>query len=229
MAKFTTIPDSPIVTDADEIPEEGPELVDENGLPVLLISGAQFTVLSRMEVRYMNDRVHSYMEAFKWQNTSDLQDVDRMLILELLVYRYGLWLSRRYDYFNDPVDENALRRTVNDLSGELRQLKKQLGMDKASRDKESGDDSVPAYLERLRQRAKEFGITRNKEAEMVRTLGHQLIALYQLMLNCDEQERLEQRCRPEDLISWIGEDFIPKFTAIDATLRKSQRYWIQDQ
>jgi hypothetical protein len=150
-------------------------------------------------------------------------------MFEMLVHRYGNWVSRRLDYFDEPVDENGLRKVMHDLSGELRQLKKSLGIDKVGRDKERGDDSVPAYLEKLRQRAKEFGVNRNNIMDKGFELCNQLIALYQLMSNCDQQEQIEMKCRPEDIIDWLGTSFIPEFTAVDEAFRKtSQRYWVQD-
>lgn len=204
-------------------------LAVEDGLPVKLPSGAQYKVLTKSEVHYVKERVKDYMSHFKWENTSDLQDVDRMIMFELLVYRYGIWVSGRSDYFGDPVDENQLRKTMADLSGELRQLKKSLGIDKASRDKERGDDSVPMYLEKLRQRAKEFGINRNMMMDKGLILSQQLIALYQLYQNCDTQERIEQRCRPEDVMRWIGEVFMPEFQVVDKAFRENQqRYWVQE-
>ena len=204
--------------------------LNENGLPVRMPSGAVFKVLTRSEVDYLDERVAKYTHEFAWTNPSDLQDVDRMLILELMVYRWGLFLSMSKDYFGDPIDEQALRRSLNDYSGELRQLKKSIGLDKVSRDKERGDDSVPAYLERLRQRAKEFGINRNKMMDKGLELSQQLIALYTLYENCDEQERHEQQCGAEDILSWIRDVYIPEFQSVDEAFRKNhQTYWIADQ
>jgi len=205
------------------------DLAVEDGLPVRLPSGAEYKVLTQSEVNYVKKRVKDYTHAFKWDNTSDLQDVDRMIMFELLVYRYGIWVSRRRDYVDDPVDENQLRKSMNELSGELRMLKKSLGIDRVSRDKERGDDSVPVYLEKLRQRAKEFGINRNNMMDKGLVLSQQLIALYQMHKNCDQQERVEQHCRTEDVIEWIGTVFIPQFQAVDETFRQTQqRYWVQD-
>jgi hypothetical protein len=206
-----------------------PFYLDESGIPVSLPSGAVYQVLTSDEVHYVEDRVRDYTQSFKWDNTSDLQDVDRMIMSEMLIHRYQNWLSRRADYLDDPIDETGLRKAVNEASGELRQLKKSLGIDKISREKERGDDSVPAYLERLRQRAKEFGVNRNLQMDKGFEMCNQLIALYQLMENCDAQERIEMHCRPEDIIDWIGTSFIPDFQIIDTEFRKtSQRYWVQD-
>lgn len=206
------------------------DYVDEDGLPVDLPSGAPFKVLTSSEVEYVNDRVRKYSDEFRWTNVSDIQDVDRVIIMELLTYRYGQWLAKQKDYFDQGIDEQALRRSLNDTSSELRLIKKQLGMDKPSRDKERGDDSVPAYLEQLRRRAQEFGINREKMLDKGLELSQQLIAMWQLHVNCDEQERLENRCTAEDVIEWIGTTFKPEFEAVDAHFRENvQKYWIAKQ
>lgn len=206
-----------------------PDLLDEDGLPVLLPSGAVFKVLTGDEKDYVSKRVQEYTTTFRWENTSDLQDVDRVLILELFVFRYGLWLSRTKDYWDDPCDDQKLQKSLHDLSGELRQLKKHLGMDKVSRDRERGDDSVPAYLEKLRQRAKKFGVNREGMLDKGIELSQQLTALYTLHKNCDDQERIEQRCRAEDLIQWIGDVFVPEFEKVDEHFRvHEQSTWIQE-
>lgn len=206
-----------------------PDVLDEDGIPVPLPSGAVFQVLTGDEHDYVTQRVKEYTATFRWENTSDLQDVDRMLILELFVFRYGLWLSRTKDYWEESVDEQRLQKSLHDMSGELRQLKKHLGVDKVSRDKERGDDSVPAYLEKLRQRAKKFGINREKMLDKGIELSQQLVALHTLHVNCDAQERIEQQCRAEDLVTWIGDVFVPEFQKVDEHFRANeQRLWIQE-
>jgi hypothetical protein len=152
-----------------------------------------------------------------------------MLILELMVYRYGLYLSQEKDHWGESIDGNALRRAVNDYSGELRQIKKQLGLDSMSREKSKGADSIPAYLENLRRRALEFGINRNKMMDKGIELSQQVIALVTLWNNCDEQERLEQRCTAEDVCTWLRDTYIPEFQAVDEAFRQGQqRFWIQE-
>ena len=206
------------------------ETLSEDGLPVKLASGNVFQVLTSSEVAYVEERVRLYTAEFRWQNVSDIQDVDRIIIFELLVYRYGLFISMQKDYFKDAVDENALRRIIGDYSGEVRLLKKSLGMDKAARERESGADSLPAYLEQLRIRAKAFGVNRDNMTAKAIELGQQVIALYILYKNCDPQERIEQQCTAEDIMKWIGATFQPEFEAVDKHFRETnQKMWIGSQ
>lgn len=204
-------------------------VVDEDGLPVKLPSGATIKVLTSDEVAYIEDRVKRYLADNHFVNVSDFQDVDRMLTMEVLVYRWGQWLGRGRDYFGEPVDEGPLRRSMNDWSGEIRQLKKALGIDKATRDREKGTDSWPVYLQNLLARAKEFGVMREDQLTKALELIQQLIALITLHDNCDDVERAEMHVTQVDVMEWIRTVLIPEFQAIDAYFRQNkQRFYITE-
>jgi hypothetical protein len=203
-------------------------LITEEGLPVTLPSGAEFSVLTQAEVNYVNDRVQRYLADNHFVNVSDFQDVDRMLIMEVLCFRWATWISRQQDYFGDPIDESALRRSLNDYSQETRQLKKMLGIDKVARDKQKGEGSVAEYIENLRARAKEFGVMRETQLDKALELTQQLIALITLSDNCDQFEQRELHVTTNDVVDWIREVYIPEFQAVDAHFRQnSQRTWVR--
>jgi len=194
---------------------------------VTLPSGAPFKVYPR-EVSYVRDRVRRYLKDNVFTNVSDLQDVDRLISLELLVWRYTLWVSQQKDYWGEPIDEPGYARMVKEISGELRQLKATLGLDKLTRDKQRGDDSVAAYLQDLAVRAREFGIMRNEQAakaiELFKTLQYKL----NLHDNCTERERLENEITSDHILEWLRSSAIPEFEAIDAAFRENvQKMWIR--
>lgn len=202
----------------------------EDGLPVQLPSGAQFYVLTQDEVDYVQDRVKRYTSDNHFTNVSDLQDVDRLVTMELLSHRWTLWVSRRKDYFDDDIDEKAFRASINDYSSEVRQLKKALGIDKLTRDKQKGDDSVTEYLAQLRIRAKEFGVMRNTQLNKALELFNQLKMLLTLHDNSDEVERREMHCTEDDIFEWMRQVAFPEYDVIDAHFREnSQKYWIRKQ
>lgn len=129
---------------------------DQEGMvPVTLPSGALFSVHMK-EFQYFKDRSSKYLTDNDFQNVSDYQDLDRLMIAELLCYRWGLWISSQRDYWGETVDENTLQKALKEHSAELRQLKKTLGLDRETREKVRGEDSVENYLAQLRLRAKHF-------------------------------------------------------------------------
>lgn len=203
--------------------------VTEEGIPVQMPSGGQLFVLTQAEVDYLEDRSRRYLTDQRFVNVSDLMDIDRMLMVELLVFRYGLWLSRGRDYFDEPVDNQSLRKWMLEASRELRQIKTNLGIDKTTRDKSRGSDSVAAYLENLRRRAREFGVHREKQLAKALELTNELIGLITVNGNADDVEKRELGVTDNDVLEWIRNVYIPEFEVIDAHFRENQqRFWVRD-
>lgn len=202
---------------------------DEDLKPVKTPSGGTFWVFDR-EVNYYNDRAKRYLNDNHFQNVSDLQDVDRMLNSELMVWRWQTWVSQEKDYWGDPVDVDALQKRVKESSTELRQLKASLGIDKVTRDKQRGEDSVSKYIENLKIRAKEFGINRERQLDKALELFQQLSALFTLHDNSTDDEQRELHVTIEDIKEWIRTTAIPEFNVVDAYFREhQQKTWIRDQ
>lgn len=205
------------------------DFVTEAGIPVLMPSGATMSVLTTGERDYLEERVDRYFADNQFVNISDLQDVDRMLVLELLCYRAGEFCLRGGRNWNgETVDADDLTKKLVSMNAELRQLKKLLGIDKKARDAARGEDSIPVFIAALLTHAKEFGIMREEQLDKALELTHQLIALITLHDNCDDIERRETHCTLDDVIEWIRTVYIPEFSAIDEYFRTHvQRYWIQ--
>lgn len=201
---------------------------DEDLVPVKLPSGGQFYVYGR-EKRYFDDRVKRYLTDNLFTNVADLQDLDRIIVNELLAWRWGLWLTQQKDYWDDPVDEKDLARQLKDIDGQLKNLKTGLGIDKVTRDKVKGEDSVSRYIDNLKFRAKEFGVTREAQLGAALELFHELIGKVTLYENCDAEERREQKAELVDIYAWLKEEAFPKFLDIDEHFRQnSQKFWIQE-
>lgn len=203
------------------------EVPVEPNLIVTAPSGSVFVVLTNDEVAYFEDKATRYTADNHFINITDLQDVDRLLFMELMCYRYSLWLSQEHDYWDQGVDLDALKKTVVEYSKELRLLKKSLGIDKAQRDKEKGEN-VADYLENLRVRAREFGVKREEELTTCLTLFNELKELVTLHRNCDEKERFEMNVELEDILEWIEKIAIPEYDRIDEYfIQNSQKFWIR--
>lgn len=200
---------------------------DDNLSPVRMPSGSIFYVHDK-EVQYFNDRVKKYLSDNVFTNISDLQDVDRLIIAELLIWRWGVWVSQKRDYWGEAIDENVWQKAIREHSAEVRQLKKSLGIDKETRDKQRGEGSIDDYLQKLRQRALALGYTRDKQTAKAIELFMQLEAIITLYRNCDDKERAEQKATKDDVIQWIEQIAIPEFKVIDEAFRKNQRMWIRE-
>jgi hypothetical protein len=196
---------------------------------VQLPSGATFPVHID-EVDYFQERVKQYLSQNHFVNVSDLQDVDRLLILETMLHRWNIWLSSQRDYWGSVIDANETQKQIKEWSVEARQLKKSLGMDKLTRDKQKGDDSVAAFIANLLHRGREFGINRERQLDKALELFQQMSALVTLHDNTDEIEQREQHVTTDDVMEWLREIAIPEYRAIDDYFRTHvQSAWIRDQ
>lgn len=195
---------------------------------IRLPSGAQFPVHPQ-EVDYLTDLARRYMEDNHFSNVADLQDVDRMLLMELMCFRWGVWLSRGTDYQSNFVDLDAIEKSLKNHSAEVRQIKAALDITKRARDRAKGEDSVPAYIANLLARAKEFGVFREQQSAKAIELFMELRAMVTLYLNCDQTEREEMHVEAEDVLEWIVSTAVPEFEAIDLHFRTTQqRFWVRN-
>ncbi len=170
-----------------------------------------------------------YLDQFKFENVSDLQDLDRVLVGELLCYRWGSWLTREADYDGRSIDEisDKLKKQKIDQEKETRILKEKMGLNRAHR-QDSEQQSVADYLETLLRRAKEFGVHRDEQIAKAINLLHELFTMVGLNRRGDEEERAHLKVEPEEILEWIWEVAKPEFDKIDDAFRKNQRLWIKD-
>lgn len=202
--------------------------LSEEQIEVIAPSGSPFNVMNEAEKRYFEKTASDYLRDNRFSNTSDLQDLDRILIMETMCWRWGLWLSQEKDYWGGDLDLEIIRKSLNDYSKELRLLKKSLGIDKASRDKDKGED-VSSYIMELGHRAREFVVMRNEQAVKAITLFQEFIALITLHDNCTPEERKENHVEEKDILEW-GRQVAEEFKEIDRKFREtSQQYWIREQ
>lgn len=190
-------------------------------------SGSDLHLRTEEEADYYESRRDRYQTDNAFPNVSDLQDLDRLLVFEVMTYRWSLWMSQGFDYDQMRVDEGALKRMVEDYSKEIRFLKASLGIDKATRDKEKGEN-LAEYMEKLLQRAKAFGYHRNEQYAKAVTLIFELRSKVQTMDRSNEDERQTLGLSPDTIIDWIRTEMVDQWDAIDAQFRTAQAMWIRD-
>jgi hypothetical protein len=194
--------------------------------PVDTPSGAKIELQSPDEVDWYNNHRDDYLAHNKFPNVSDLLDLDRLLLLEVMVFRWGLHLSRGLDYLYALVDVRELQRNLREYSAEVRLLKQNMGIDKVSRDRNKGEQ-LGDYLSTLLDRAKVFGYHRNRQYETAVTLLYELRSLVLTYERCDEQERSELDLSPDSIVEWIRTSVLPAWDEIDQSFRKDQAIWVR--
>lgn len=199
------------------------------GHEVTLPSGEVFFVLTESEKKFIESKILRYMSDNHFTNISDLSELDKIVSNELLIHRWSLWALRRQDYYGDDINEKQIADLINDFTTQCRGLKKLLGIDKVTRDRSHGDESVAARWDDLKRRALEFNVFRNDQAAHVVESFQRLKAMLQFFDNADEQEALENHVRMEDVIEVLREEIIA-FDKIDEDFKQNkQRYWVRRQ
>ncbi len=193
---------------------------------VMTPSGSELHLMREEEAEWYESRRDRYQTDNAFPNISDLQDLDRLLMLEVFSYRWGLWLAQGFDYLMSRVDENDLTKKLKDYSVEIRLLKASLGIDKSTRDKEKGE-SLSDYTDKLLERAKFFGYHRNQQYETAVTKFYELRSMVMTYDRCDEDERQILDLSYESIFEWIRDNAIKDWDQLSEDFRKSQTMWIR--
>lgn len=189
-------------------------------------SGSDLNLQTQEEADWYESRRDRYLADNAFPNISDLQDLDRLLTLEVLSYRWSYWMSQGFDYLYSRVDENALKNSIREYSSETRLVKSALGIDKATRDKDKGT-SLSDYTENLLTRAKQFGYHRNEQYALAVTKIYDLRSMVLTYERCDEEERRLLDLSLESIYAWIKDNLIADWDAQSAAFRANQATWVR--
>jgi hypothetical protein len=189
-------------------------------------SGSDLHLQTQEEADWYESRRDRYLTDNIFTNVSDLQDLDRLLMLEVLSYRWGLWMAQGFDYVYARVDEGQLKNNIKEYSVEIRLLKQSLGIDKSTRDKDKGE-SLSDYTTNLLRRAKEFGYHRNEQYELAVTKFYELRTMVTTFDRCDDEERSLLDLSHDSIFEWIRENVIKPWDEMSDAFRKSQSMWIR--
>jgi hypothetical protein len=210
------------------------KVVRRVGDPILAtqIGGNTVTLLSDGEFEYHSRLTRQYQHEYKLTDPSDVSDLDRLIMYETQLHRAANWLSAGCDYDGRVInigETNALQRMQKELTLMVSTIKNDLGMNKAKRDQMDGE-SVGAYLVKLRQRAKEFGVHREEQLQKALELINELKSLVGTFDRSNALERQKSGLESEaDILEWIRLKLIPEYDAIDEHFRQNvQRFWHQD-
>lgn len=187
------------------------------------------TVLTQAEARWFNGSRDSYLEQTKFTQTTDLRDLDRLLGMELTVFRLTQHLAAGHDYDGFDIDDTLFRRNVREYSEQINKTKTAMGLTKAARDEAANAGDLSSYISDLKMRARIFGIHREQQLTRALVLMNELAAIIGAYDRSDKEER--QRLgfdNDGEILDWVRATMLPEFQEIDAHFRANQqRYWIR--
>lgn len=177
------------------------------------------------EADFMNRLIEGYLEGLRFDHASDLAELDRLVQMELMSFRWSTWLGLGEDYTGNKLDPKIEEKAKN-VSLEIRQIKSKLGIDKVARDRARGEGSVHQRITTLLQRARAMELHRCRQVERALELQNELISLVQLHINLKEHpdEQREMRVTADDLVTWVSETLKPEFEEIDEHWRTHEQH-----
>jgi hypothetical protein len=209
---------------------EAVEIENPYGLQLYTVespTGSPFHLQTEQEGIWYERQRDMYLEHNRFTNVSDLEDLGRLLTLEIMVYRWTTWLTQGFDYLAGRVNETELKNAIKEYSVEIRLVKASLGIDRAQREKDKGE-SVGDYVATLLKRANEFGIHRNQQYEKAVTYLWELISMIETFDRCDAQERRELDLSPESIMEWARTRVMPEWEQLNDDFRANQAIWVAD-
>lgn len=198
---------------------------------VTLVSGKVATVQTRLEAEWFNETRDMYLSETKFTEATDLRDLDRLLVLELMIFRWTQHLAAGADYDGDFTNDEQLRRNIKEYSDQINKIKESMGLSKKLRDEAANDGNVAGYIADLKSRAKAFGIHREKQLTKALALTKELFTIVDTFSRCDDEEKRKIGFETEaDIIEWIHTNMREEFNALDEYFQAhDQRYWVRDQ
>lgn len=205
--------------------------ITRNQRVVQLVSGKDVTVQTDAEADWFCTTRDAYATELKFTEKTDLIDLDRMLVLELMVFRWTQHLSAGADYDGDMVNEKELTANLKLYSDQLNKVKESMGLSKKARDDSANEGNFSAWLSDLKSRAKIFGVHREKQLTKALSLMNELSTVIGSFDRADEEERRKLGFEDEkEIVEWVRETMLPEYQALDAYFREhEQRYWVRDQ
>lgn len=205
---------------------------EENPYGIALYSvqtptGSTLNLQTEGEATWYERQRDTYLDHNRFTNVSDLEDLTRLLTLEIMVQRWQTWLTQGFDYVAGRVNESDLRTSIKEYSMEIRQVKASLGIDRLTRERDKGE-SVGDYVATLLKRAKEFGVARDEQYSKAVTYLWELISMVKTHDRCDADERRELDLTEESIIRWVRETVIPEWEQMNDAFRKNQKIWINE-
>lgn len=196
---------------------------------VRLVSGRPLVVMSESEATWLTETRDAYVAQTRFTEKTDLQDLDRLLALELMVFRWSQWLASGVDYFGDEIEENRMATDLKNFSDQISRVKQSMGLSKSVRDAAANDGNFAKWFDEVRIRAKTFGIHRQEQLGKTLALLEELSSIVGSYDRSDAEERKMLGFESEhDILQWIRLTALPEYRELDEHFKTFQQsLWIR--
>lgn len=199
---------------------------------VVLLDNSHIEMQSKAEVDFFNRSQSKYIKDNTFTVASDERALDRLCLAETLQFRWNSQISSGLDYQRNPLNHaemEALRKNLKENAITISNAHQELGLSKVQREKDKVE-SVQAYINNLLARAKERGVHREEQVDLIINLFMEFDAHVGAYQRADDYERQRLGFKNADaLLDWWVNTGQPRFKDHDDAWRNSsQRYWRKD-
>lgn len=193
------------------------------------VNGQILEVQGDGEKTFYEAQKKKYQTENKFTAVADLTDLDRLLFLELLMFRWSNFLSsgKDYDGYLAPSQEDQLRKNIKETAPLISQIKNDLGLTFSQRTKDQAD-SAGAYITELKKRAKEHGVRREQQLTRALCLIEELSSLIGTYDRSNKLERSKIGLESaDDILDWVRDSMLPEYREVDDYFKQhSQKFWV---
>lgn len=196
---------------------------------VQLVSGETLRVQTQVEKRWFEEAKAGYLSQARFEERTDRQDLDRLLCLELMQFRWNQHLAAGVDYEGNASDDEQLRKNIKEQSASLVALKESMGLTKKARNALLEQGNVPEIWGTLKRRAKEFVHFREEQLRVALRLMNELSAIVGTYDRADAEEKRKLGFETDaEIVDWVRTIMLPEYRKVDEHFRANvQRYWGQ--
>lgn len=198
---------------------------------VAKVSGELMQVQTDLEAEWYEATRDRYLAETKFTENTDLQDLDRVLLLELMIFRWGMQLTAGVDYAGDMINEKQMALDIKGFNDMVNKVKEQMGLSVKARNSAANDGNFASWFADVKSRARMFGIHREAQLGKALALMSELATIVGAYDRSDHEERKRIGFESEsDIVGWVRSTMLPEYQAIDDYfVHHEQRYWRQDQ
>jgi hypothetical protein len=204
------------------------------GFEVEQPGGGKLILRSEEEVQYYDEMAKAYMEDYRLVRASEKVLLGALLAQAISIYRAQVelvGLRQKFDSSGVPLDEyedtklssadrNALQKTIGEATKEIREIEKQLGIDKKSRDA-GGAETTANYITLLKRAAHRFGVHIHRRLKLYEEFAMQMRWRLRLLRNGDAEDKKYHDISEEKICAW-AENVLKQIEAFDKKFAQDQ-------
>lgn len=210
-------------------PAVAPGLTQVHLITVNTLTGGTIEVMGQAEADRYAQAQAAYTTGIQFTEHSDKEDLERILFMELMSYRWGRWLMSGKEYDGTIVtNEGELRRWINDYATQITKIKESLMLDKKGRETNAAQTFAERW-QKLSQHARDFGIMREAQLGKALEIMNGLFSIIATYDRSDEEERRVLGFPNADSILQYIRESRPEFDAVDQHFRThQQKFWVRN-